>query len=136
VKGQALAKRALEVGATGAHSLIMSGPPGTGKPMLAERLDGILSPMNDEVALESAAIQSLGSSGSDVRRWRHRTFRGPRHTASDVALVGGGSLPRPGEISMAMHDVLFMDELLEFTGRRWARAGLARCGGDPVPKDR
>ena len=115
VKGQAQAKRALEVAAAGAHSLIMSGPPGTGKTMLAERLGGILPPMTDEEALESAAIQSLGSNGFDVRKWRQRPFRAPHHTASGVALVGGGSLPRPGEISMAMHGVLFMGELPEFS---------------------
>lgn len=115
VKGQVQAKRALEVAAAGAHSLIMSGPPGTGKTMLAERLLGILPPMTDEEALESAAIQSLGSSGFDVRKWGHRPFRAPHHTASGVALVGGGSLPRPGEVSMAMHGVLFMDELPEFS---------------------
>ncbi len=115
VKGQVQAKRALEVAAAGAHSVIMSGPPGTGKTMLAERLGGILPPMTDEEALESAAIQSLGSNGFDVRKWRHRPFRAPHHTASGVALVGGGSLPRPGEISMAMHGVLFMDELPEFS---------------------
>jgi magnesium chelatase family protein len=114
VKGQMQAKRALEVAAAGGHSLIMSGPPGTGKTMVAERLIGILPAMTDEEALESAAIQSLGSNGFDVRRWRHRPFRAPHHTASGVALVGGGSLPRPGEISMAMHGVLFMDELPEF----------------------
>jgi len=115
VKGQAHGKRALEVAAAGAHSLLMSGPPGAGKTMLAERLPGILPPMTDAEALESAAIQSVGSSGFDVRNWRRRPFRAPHHTASGVALVGGGSLPRPGEISMAMHGVLFMDELPEFS---------------------
>lgn len=115
VKGQAQAKRALEVAAAGAHSLIMSGPPGTGKTMLAERLTGILPPMTEAEALEAAAVQSIGSNGFDVRNWKRRPFRAPHHTASGVALVGGGSVPRPGEISMAMHGVLFMDELPEFS---------------------
>ena len=114
VKGQAHAKRALEIAAAGGHSVLMVGPPGTGKTMLASRLPGILPPMTPEEALASAAIQSLGSGGFDVARWRRRPYRAPHHTASAVALVGGGSFPRPGEISMAMHGVLFLDELPEF----------------------
>jgi magnesium chelatase family protein len=114
VKGQAHAKRALEVAAAGGHSVLMIGPPGTGKTMLAERFPGVLPSMTDEEALASAAIQSLGSGGFDVTRWKRRPYRAPHHTASAVALVGGGSNPRPGEISMAMHGVLFLDELPEF----------------------
>ena len=114
VKGQTQAKRALEIAAAGAHSLLMVGPPGSGKTMLACRLPGILPPMSENEALESAAVQSLGSAGFDVANWRRRPFRAPHHTASGVALVGGGSIPRPGEISMAMHGVLFLDELPEF----------------------
>ena len=114
VKGQVHAKRALEVAAAGGHSLLMVGPPGTGKSMLAQRLPGLLPDMTDAQALESAAVQSLASGGFRVERWRCRPFRAPHHTASSVALVGGGSDPRPGEISLAHHGVLFLDELPEF----------------------
>jgi magnesium chelatase family protein len=117
VRGQLHAKRALEIAAAGGHSLIMVGPPGTGKSMLAERLPGILPPMTREEALAAAAVQSLGSAGFDATNWARRPFRAPHHTASAVALVGGGSQPRPGEISMAQHGVLFLDELPEFDRR-------------------
>jgi magnesium chelatase family protein len=117
VKGQLQAKRALEIAAAGSHSLVMVGPPGTGKSMLAERVPGILPPMTREEALAAAAIQSIGSNGFDAANWGQRPFRAPHHTASAIALVGGGSYPRPGEISMALHGVLFLDELPEF-GRR------------------
>jgi magnesium chelatase family protein len=114
VKGQAHAKRALEIAAAGGHSVLMVGPPGTGKSMLAARLPGILPSMTEEEALESAAMQSLSSSGFNVANWKRRPYRSPHHTASGVALVGGGSNPRPGEISLAMNGVLFLDELPEF----------------------
>ncbi|MBN9133914.1 MAG: YifB family Mg chelatase-like AAA ATPase [Nitrosospira multiformis] len=114
VKGQAQAKRALEIAAAGCHSLLMIGPPGTGKSMLAARLPGILPAMTEEEALESAAMQSLGSGGFRAASWKQRPYRSPHHTASGVALVGGGSNPRPGEISLAVNGVLFLDELPEF----------------------
>jgi len=114
VKGQSAVKRALEVAAAGAHSLLLVGPPGTGKSMLASRFPGILAPMSGAEALESAAIQSAATAGFDAARWGSRPLRAPHHTASRVALVGGGSPPRPGEISLAHHGVLFLDELPEF----------------------
>ena len=113
VKGQAHAKRALEVAAAGAHSILMAGPPGTGKSMLAARLSGILPAMTEAQALESAAIQSLNG-GFRLEHWKQRPFRAPHHSASGPALVGGGGNPRPGEISLAHHGVLFLDELPEF----------------------
>ncbi len=113
VKGQAGAKRALEVAAAGGHSILMMGPPGTGKTMLAQRFPGILPAMTENEALEAAAVQSL-TGGFKLARWKQRPFRNPHHTASGVALVGGGSNPRPGEISLSHHGVLFLDELPEF----------------------
>jgi magnesium chelatase family protein len=113
VKGQGQSKRALEIAAAGGHSILMSGPPGTGKSMLAARLPGIMPQMTQEEALESAAMQSLGGL-FEVAKWKQRPYRAPHHTASAVALVGGGSNPRPGEISVAMHGILFLDELPEF----------------------
>jgi magnesium chelatase family protein len=111
VKGQAHAKRALEICAAGNHSVLMVGPPGTGKSMLAARFPGLLPPMRREEALESAPLQSLGSEGFRVERFGVRCFRSPHHTASAVALVGGGGNPQPGEISLAHNGVLFLDEL-------------------------
>lgn len=113
VKAQSMAKRALEIAAAGGHSVIMSGPPGTGKSMLAARFVGILPAMSEAEALESAAIQSLNGSYK-LENWKRRPYRAPHHTASGVALVGGGGIPRPGEISLAHHGVLFLDELPEF----------------------
>ncbi len=114
VRGQAAAKHALEIAAAGGHSLLMSGPPGAGKSMLAQRLVGILPPMDDDEALSSAAVAGLGTDGFTLAKWRQRPFRAPHHSASAVALVGGGSPPRPGEISLAHGGVLFLDELPEF----------------------
>ncbi len=113
VKGQAGARRALEIAAAGGHSLLMRGPPGSGKSMLAQRFTGLLPPMSLDEALQSAAVASLGSEFT-LAHWARRPTRQPHHTASAVALVGGGSPPRPGEISLAHHGVLFLDELPEF----------------------
>lgn len=114
VRGQARGRRALEIAAAGGHSLLLIGPPGTGKSMLAERLPGLLPPLTDTETLESAAVQSLAIDGFDAANWGVRPFRAPHHTASATALTGGGHRPRPGEVSLAHHGVLFLDELAEF----------------------
>jgi len=114
VRGQAQARRALEIAAAGGHNLLLVGPPGTGKSLLAHRLPGILPEMTRTEALEAASIASVSGRKLQLDRWRLRPFRAPHHTASAVALVGGGSSPRPGEISLAHQGVLFLDELPEF----------------------
>lgn len=114
VRGQAQARRAMEIAAAGQHSALLVGPPGTGKSMLAQRFPGLLPPMTDQEALEAAAVLSLTPGGFRPAYWGRRPFRAPHHTASPAALVGGGGNPRPGEISLAHHGVLFLDELPEF----------------------
>ncbi|WP_448212453.1 YifB family Mg chelatase-like AAA ATPase [Colwellia sp. MEBiC06753] len=114
VIGQPLARRALEISASGGHNLLFVGPPGTGKTMLASRLPSILPPMSQQEAVESAAIQSISQIDIDETTWSIRPFRAPHHTASAPALIGGGTQPKPGEVSLAHHGVLFLDELPEF----------------------
>ncbi|MEW6039187.1 MAG: YifB family Mg chelatase-like AAA ATPase [Pseudomonadota bacterium] len=117
VRGQFQAKRALEIAAAGRHNLLMLGPPGTGKSMLASRMPGILPDLTEDEALETAAVASVSGMPFDPAAWRRPPYRSPHHTASAPALVGGGSSPKPGEISLAHNGVLFLDELPEFDRR-------------------
>jgi len=117
VQGQHFVKRALEVAAAGGHNLLMCGPPGTGKTMLATRLPGVLPPLRDDEAFEVAIVCSVSGQPRAPEDWRLRPFRAPHHTSSAAAIVGGGNVPRPGEVSLAHHGVLFLDELPEFSRR-------------------
>ena len=119
VRGQLQARRALEIAAAGGHHLLMSGPPGCGKTLLASCLPGLLPEASEDEALETAAVHSISGRGLDPARWRQRPLRAPHHGASPIALAGGGNPPRPGEISLAHNGVLFLDELPE-----WSRAAL------------
>src|SRR5205807_9729126 len=116
VRGQAFARRALEIASAGGHNLLLVRPPGAGKTMMARRVGGILPPLTFDEALEVTAVHSVaGLLAPGAGLMTSRPFRAPHHTISDVALIGGGSQPRPGEVSLAHHGVLFLDEMLEFS---------------------
>ena len=114
IKGQFHAKNAMEIAACGGHSILLSGAPGSGKTMLARRFGTLLPELSETQALECAAINSIRGKLPDFAQWRSPPFRAPHHTASPVSLVGGGNPPKPGEISLAHHGILFLDELPEF----------------------
>ena len=122
VRGQHRARRALEIAAAGGHHLLLKGPPGTGKTLLAQRLPGILPDLHEHQALEAASLAALNNEKPDPDNWRRPRFRSPHHNCSTAALIGGGRVPKPGELSLAHHGVLFLDELPEF--RRHALEAL------------